>query len=93
MLPLDAQLLHAVLERRGLDGQNARRPIAAADAPSCLFEHIDDMAAFDFLERLRWLQHRGGLRAVRQRHVKRGPVRQNHRALDHIAQFTNVARP
>ena len=58
-LPLDAQLLHAGLERGGLDGENASRPIGAADAPSCLSEHVENMSAFDFLERQRRLQHLG----------------------------------
>ena len=35
----------------------------------------------------------GRLQAIRQHNPKRGPVGQNHRPLDDIAEFTDVARP
>src|SRR5262245_16696095 len=95
--PGDAELAHARLERGPLEAENLGGPALTAHAPADAFEHRQDVAALDLVERARSLRPglsgSGGRR--RQGALDVQPVRpaEDDRALDDVLELADVAGP
>ena len=92
--PADVQLLHPSFESRGLQSEDPGGTLLAADAPSHLLEDGDDVRSLKLVESGH-ADLSGRLREFRKpvSDLELRPAAQNHAALDHVAELSDVARP
>src|SRR4051812_9865907 len=90
---LNAELLHAETQGVRMEAQNLSGVAGTVDAPVAAGEHGLDVPAFDLLQR----RTVPGSAAHRQPRTfieeERAAGRVDHRALDHVFQLADVARP
>src|ERR1700728_5104170 len=102
---VDAEPFHVRNQRLPLDSKTSRSAMGSADATFCLLQCRDDLVSIDRLNHLvdalpGPFLLLGGLRGGSRRrweigggYLQDSARRPNHRALDHVLQFSNIAGP
>src|SRR5438128_1577774 len=89
------KLLHPAAQGAGRYPQAHSRSIGTFDVPVCQGEGLQNMPSFEIFEVSWWRRSEGGV--LRTQDMLVDPqhrfMRENHRSLNHIFQFTDIARP
>src|SRR5579871_621761 len=90
----DSEPFHAGFKGRRLDAKLFGRAAGTANAPAAALQRPHDVAALSLVERP--VTRFAGLelmRPVTKLDLQDGPMRQDHRAFDHVAKLSYIARP
>lgn len=88
----DPELFHSRFKRRGLDIELLCRAVGAANTPVASLKRPNDVGTFGFVKgAVGWFNDLRLKRFMTQLDLQYWTVRQNHRALDHVTKFTDIA--
>src|SRR6185503_13426460 len=93
--PLQTKLLHPAAQCAGRNPQANGRTIGTFDVPVCQREGLQNVPLFEIFEAGGWQHHGGGALRTQDMFVDTQDrvTRKNHRSLNHVFQFTDIAGP